>query len=219
VAYKRARPKEKYIPKSERLLDQLREVLRYHHYAIRTQRAYVGWVLRFIHFHNKKHPKDMGKNEIESFLSSLAIHRNVAISTQNQALNAIVFLYEEVLRIPIVEQIAAVRARKPKRLPTVLSPEEVTLLLIHESGLQQAVYLASKKAGLSKRVSCHVLRHSFATNLLEEGENIRKVQVLLEHKDVRTTEIVASGILGSGFLLRPISCFPAVVPPATLVRP
>ena len=314
MVYKRARSKEKYIPKSDRLIDQLREVLRYHHYAIRTERAYVSWVLRFIRFHGKKHPKEMGKEEIEAFLSHLAINRNVAIATQNQAFNAIVFLYEEVLRMPIMEQLAAVRSRKPKRLPTVLSPEEVSLLLnaidpayrlmakimyaggyrlmevirlrihdldfdnqqiivrdskgnkdrasqfpeplhkavhkhlarvkalhkediaqgfgrvylpnalsvkyrnadqawgwqyvfpskslsvdprsgvtrrhhIHESGLQRAVYSASKKAGIDKRVSCHTLRHSFATHLLEEGESIRKVQILLGHKDVRTTEI------------------------------
>ena len=117
MAYKRASPKEKYIPKSKRLIDQLREVLRYHHYAIRTEKAYVGWVLRFIRFHNKKHPKDMGKDEIEAFLSNLAINRNVAIATQNQAFNAIVFLYEVVLRIPISGQLTAVRARKPKRPP------------------------------------------------------------------------------------------------------
>jgi len=96
----RTKVKEKYRPKSAKLMDQVREVLRYHHYAIRTEEAYVKWILRFIRFHGTRHPKEMGKREIEAFLSHLAINRQAAASTQNQAMNAILFLYREVLHLP-----------------------------------------------------------------------------------------------------------------------
>jgi len=91
------KPTRKFVPKSARLMDQVREVLRFHHYAYNTEKSYVSWILKFIRFHNKKHPKDMGKTEVEAFLSHLAINRNVSASTQNQAFNAIVFLYRQVL--------------------------------------------------------------------------------------------------------------------------
>ena len=91
----------KFVPKSVRLMDQVREVLRFHHYAYNTEKSYVSWILQFIRFHNKKHPKDMGKAEVEAFLSNLAINRNVSTSTQNQAFNAIIFLYKKVLAIAI----------------------------------------------------------------------------------------------------------------------
>ena len=74
----------------------MQEVLRYHHYAIRTEEAYVNWILKFIKFNGTRHPKEMGKKEIERFLSHLAINRKVAVSTQNQAFNAILFLYKDV---------------------------------------------------------------------------------------------------------------------------
>ena len=87
MPYPRATIKEKFHPKSPKLMDQVREVLRYHHYAIRTEEAYVRWILQFIRFNNKKHPKEIGKVEIEQFLSHLAMDRKVAASTQNQAKN------------------------------------------------------------------------------------------------------------------------------------
>ncbi len=93
------KPTRKFVPKSVRLMDQVREVLRFHHYAYNTEKSYVSWILQYIRFHNKKHPKDMGKPEVEAFLSHLAINRNVAASTQNQAFNAIVFLYRQVLGV------------------------------------------------------------------------------------------------------------------------
>ena len=82
----------KFVPKSARLMDQDREVLRFHHYAYNTEKSYVSWILQFIRFHNKKHPKDMGKAEVEAFLSHLAINRNVSASTRNQAFNDIALL-------------------------------------------------------------------------------------------------------------------------------
>lgn len=131
MPYKRANTnaKEKYVPTSEKLMNQVREVLRYHHYAIRTEQSYVQWILKFIKFNGTRHPKEMGKPEIEGFLSHLAINRKVAVSTQNQAFNAILFLYRDVLLMPVADRIEAVRSRKPKRLPTVLGKEEVGRLI------------------------------------------------------------------------------------------
>ena len=80
-----------------RLLDQMREILRLHHYSIRTEEAYLEWVKRFILFHNKRHPSEMGEKEVSAFLTYLAVNKHVSASTQNQALSAILFLYKKVL--------------------------------------------------------------------------------------------------------------------------
>jgi integron integrase len=298
---------------AKKLLDQARDVLRLKHYSYRTEETYLDWIRRYILFHQKRHPNDMGTPEIQAFLSYLASERTVAASTQNQALSAILFLYREVLRKDI-EPVLLSSARRPERLPTVLTREEtlsvINLLggmhklmaqllfgsglrlmecirlrvkdvdfayktitvrdgkgekdrvtplpdsiipdlqrqiertrLFHEddlaagfgevylpyaldmkyanaarelawqylfpapkraldprsgkerrhhldaSGLQRAVKEAAKKAGIQKRVSCHTFRHSFATHLLQNGYDIRTVQELLGHKDVRTTMI------------------------------
>ena len=116
-----------FTPKSGRLMAQVRETLRFYHYAYSTEKSYVQWILRYIRFNERRHPKDMGKTEIERLLSHLAINRNVSAATQNQALNAILFLYKSVLKSPIEANIRANRASKPKRLPTVLSRQEITL--------------------------------------------------------------------------------------------
>lgn len=302
--------------KPRRLLDQVRDRLRTKHYAYRTEQAYVDWVRRYILFHQKRHPRDMGGPEIESFLTYLATERNVAASTQTQALCALLFLYKHVLNVEL-PALDAVRAKRPKRLPVVLSRNEVRCLLdavsgargvyqtmarlmygsgmrlmeccrlrikdidqarrqlvvreakgdkdravplpdalqealtslmawraeqhrcdleqgfgrvdlphafeaksprsafdlgwqfvfaserisrcprtgrpgrhhLHENAIGQAVSRAARQAGLTKRVTCHTLRHSFATHLLEDGSDIRTVQELLGHKDVSTTMI------------------------------
>lgn len=85
-----------------RLLDQVRNAIRLKHYSMRTEQTYIGWIKRYIYFHNKRHPKDMGETEIKAFLTNLAVHRKVAASTQNQAFNALLFLYREVLKQEIV---------------------------------------------------------------------------------------------------------------------
>jgi len=306
--------KPKFKPQSKRLIDQVREVLRYHHYAIRTEEAYVRWILAFIRFHGRKHPGDMGKTEIEAFLSDLAVNGNCARSTQSQALNSIVFLYKQVLDLPVAKDLAPIRSKKPVRLPVVMSRDEVSAVMgqmggktvlmaglmyggglrlmevlrlrihdldfanamilvrdgkggrerstllatslvkalksqlakvegtfkkdladghanvwlpnalarkypnapgswewqyvfpaqnlstdprsgqirrhhMNESNLQKAVKKARTEAGISKRVTSHTFRHSFATHLLESGTNIRVVQKLLGHADIKTTEI------------------------------
>ncbi len=117
-----------------RLLDQVREVCRVRHYSIRTEKAYIHWVKRYIYFHNKRHPKDMGADEINAFLSWLAVTKNVAAATQNQALNALVFLYHQVLKADPGDFGDVVRAKKPKRLPVVLSREEVAAVLLNLHG-------------------------------------------------------------------------------------
>jgi len=303
-----------FRPTATRLMDQVRETLRFYHYAYNTEKSYTNWILKFIRFNGKRHPKDMGKLEIERFLSHLAVNRDVAAATQNQAFNAIIFLYKKVLAMDIDFNLRATHANKRKNLPTVLNYEEAEKLikcmsgtakvlagLLYGSGLrslevirlrvqdldfenkqiyvrnpkggtdrttlfpdylhkpllkqiekvrklherdldagygevylptairrkykkasvsigwqylfpskvrstdprsgkvmrhhlyktvlQKAIARAKEESGIIKRISPHTLRHSFATRLLEKGENIRVLQKLLGHKDVKTTEI------------------------------
>lgn len=116
------------LPRPLRLLDQVKQVMRVKHYALRTEECYTQWIKRFVLFHGKRHPRDMGAAELELFLSDLAVQGHVSASTQNQALNAIVFLYRDVLDLEL-GRLDAVRARRPKRLPVVLAPEEVAQVL------------------------------------------------------------------------------------------
>src|SRR5690349_14041245 len=122
-------------PQNKKLLDQVRDSLRIKHYSYRTEETYVTWIKRFILFHGKRHPKDMATAEIEAFIQHLAVERNVAVSTQNQALSAILFLYKYVLKIEIEMPPSMVRPGRPKRLPTVLTPAEAVRVINQIRGL------------------------------------------------------------------------------------
>ena len=117
------------MEKQPKLLDQVRDAIRRKHYSIRTEEAYVDWVKRYILFHDKRHPREMAEAEIEAFLTHLAVERQVSASTQNQALNALMFLYREVLRKKLDGPIEPTHAKHPKRLPTVLTRQEALAVI------------------------------------------------------------------------------------------
>ena len=306
-----------------RLLDRVRLAVRARHYSLRTEEAYVGWVRRFVLFHGKRHPIDMGEKEINLFLSDLAVRQRVGASTQGQALAAILFLYRHVLEKPLPVPEGLVRAKRPRHLPSVLTRAEVravigrlggapklvaTLLYgsgmrllealrlrvkdvefgsnrivvrdakgnrdrvvplpvvvraalppflsrarrlhaadlaagfgdvllpdaldrkyrgasrewgwqwvfpadhrsfdprtqverrhhLHETVVQRAVKQAMSETSVSRAASCHTFRHSFATHLIEDGYDIRTIQELLGHKDVKTTMIYTHVLNRSG---------------------
>ena len=118
-----------------KLLDQVRDRIRVKHYSIRTETQYVQWVRRFILFHGKKHPRDMGAPEVEAFLTHLAVEGNVAAATQNQALSALLFLYREVLAIDLPWLNDVTRAKRPQRMPVVLTREETRAVLDRMTGV------------------------------------------------------------------------------------
>jgi len=120
--------------RSPKLLGRMRIHLRTRHYSIRTEEAYIDWARRFILFHGKRHPSDMGAVEVEAFLSHLAVERHVYASTQNQAKAALLYLYKQVLEIDLPWLNEVVQAKRPKRLPVVLTPTEVRELLLHMDG-------------------------------------------------------------------------------------
>lgn len=166
-----------------KLLDRVRHRIRLKGYSIRTEKTYVSWIRQFILFHGKQHPRDMGKPEIEAFLSYLVIKRNVASSTQNQAFNAILFLYNHVLDVDMPKDINILRSKKPVRVPTVMTREETIKLIGVMRGTHQLMAKLMYGCGL-RVIECVRLRVKDAG-----GYDIRTVQELLGHKDVSTTMI------------------------------
>jgi integron integrase len=138
-------------------MDQVRKKIRLKQYSIRTEESYCGWIKRFILYHNKKHPEDLGRKEIEAFLTHLAVDRNVAASTQNQAFNSLLFLYEQVLGLDIFKNIQSLRAKTPERLPVVFSKEEARLLIKCITGKQQLIFKLLYGTGL-RGIECLRLR-------------------------------------------------------------
>jgi len=147
---------ENATPKPK-LLDQLRETIRTRHYSHRTEEAYVMWVKRYIHFHGRRHPASMGADEVNAFLSSLAVNDNVAASTQNQAMNALLFLYRHVLGEPLPWLNEIMRAKRIARLPVVLTPDEVRMVISRMDGVPQLVAQLLYGSGL-RLLECLGLR-------------------------------------------------------------
>jgi len=143
--------------RSGKLLERVRYAIRLKHYSIKTEQAYVSWVRRFILFQNKRHPKYMGEKEIEAFLTHLAVDLKVAASTQNQAFNALLFLYRNVLQMDLPDTINARRAKRPQPIPTVMTKEEVKRVIGSMSGTHQIMAKLLYGSGL-RLMECVRLR-------------------------------------------------------------
>lgn len=131
-----------------RLLDRVRELMRTRHLSYRTVQTYIEWIRRYLRFHGMRHPMDMGTAEVEAFLSHLAVDRDVSASTQNQALNALLFLYREVLERPFGDLQAVTRAKRSTRIPVVLSIDEVASVLGKLSGVHWLIACLQYGSGL-----------------------------------------------------------------------
>src|SRR5713226_2266112 len=160
-----------------RLLDRVRQAIGARHYSRRTEKAYVHWIKRFIFFHGKRHPAELGAAEVTAFLTSLAVHSKVAASTQNQALSALLFLYREVLGVELPWLDAVVRAKRPQHLPVVLTRDELRAVLQRLDGVSRLMALLLYGAGLRLLECCHlrVKDIDFATNqiVIREGKGLK----------------------------------------------
>lgn len=146
------------IPKARKLLDQVSDAIRIKHYSQRTEKTYIAWIRRCILFHNKRHPKDMGAEKIQAFISHLATGRIVSASTQNQALSAIIFLYRSLLKIDLDEAaLNFVRPKKGKRVPVVLSRDEARAIIANMTGAHKLMVQVMYGSGL-RLMECLRLR-------------------------------------------------------------
>jgi integrase len=139
-----------------KLLDRVRHAIRARHYSRRTEKAYVHWIKRYIFFHGKRHPAEMGAAEVTAFLTALAVRERVAASTQNQALNALLFLYREILGVALPWLDDLVRAKRPQHLPTVLTRDEVRAVLEYLDGVPRLTVLLLYGAGLRLLECCRL---------------------------------------------------------------
>lgn len=143
-------------PPPKKLLDRVRDAIRVKHYSYRTEQTYVQWIRRYILFHNKRHPNEMGVPEVEAFLTHLAVQNGVAAASQNQALSAILFLYKEILGHPL-EGVDAIRAKRSRRLPTVLAVEEARLVIHQMSGVHRLIVQLLYGSGLRLREAMQLI--------------------------------------------------------------
>jgi site-specific recombinase XerD len=143
-------------PRPRRLLDRVRDALGARHYSRRTEQAYVHWIKRYIFFHGKRHPVEMGAPEVTTFLTSLAVDGRVAASTQNQALSALLFLYRDVLAVDLPWLDDVIRAKRPERLPVVLTRQEVRALLQQLDGVPRLMACLLYGAGLRVLECCRL---------------------------------------------------------------
>ena len=172
-----------------KLLDVVRQSLRLRHYSLRTERAYCMWVRRFVLFHGKRHPSELGAAEVQQFLTYLARERRVSGPTQNQALAALLFLYNEVLAISVEKQAPLVRAQRPERVPTVLTPGEVALLLSRLQGTVRLIAGLLYGAGLR----------------LMEAMQLRVKDIDLERREIVIQKAVRQAALAANFSKR-VTC-------------
>ncbi len=173
---------------SPKLLDQVRNRLRYKHYALTTERTYVYWIRKYIYFHHKAHPKDLDGHDVARFLSYLAQRENVAIATQNQALNALAFLYREILDIDLGELPEIIRPTRPKRLPTVLTSSEVIRILQYlkepHLTITQLMYGAGLRVGEVLRLRIMDVDFEQMEILVRSGKGGKDRRTMLPEKSV-----------------------------------
>jgi len=183
-------------PAKPKLLDQVRNEIRTRHYSPRTEESYIGWIIRYIRFHGIRHPAEMGKTEIETFLSYLAMERNVSGATQNQAFNALPFLYREVLQLEFGWLDSVVRAKKPTRLPVVLTRAEVRSILECVYGVEWLCVMLLYGAGL-RLLECLHLRikdvdFGYRQILVRQGKgNKDRITILPAAAETRLVEHIA----------------------------
>lgn len=169
-----------------KLLDQVRLTLRTRHYSIRTEQSYVAWIRNFILFHQKRHPKELDERNISSWLSHLATDRQVAASTQNQALSAVLFLYRDVLGIPLDRVEDVVRAKRPQRLPVVFTWREITNVLANLSGthwlMANLLYGAGLRLMECVRLRIKDIEFALSQIIVRDGKGAKDRMTMLPQK-------------------------------------